>query len=145
VDSNVGCRVGTLAVANAVGHVYVPRHVSDGNVAFLVPDRQRGLLRNRHVKIQADARFALAYPSWTYFVAVAIPHDFDANAFRNLLGIVLVPGIGFFLAGDANLGVVRRAHANVAAAVAYRDAGIRGNGFGRNLEVEIKTISPLPK
>src|SRR6266446_9485770 len=144
IDTDVARRVANLDVTYAVRHVYGLRHVRDGDVAFLVPDRQRGLLRNRHVKIQADARFALGYPRWTYFVTVAILHDFDANALGNLLGIVLVPGIGLLLAGDSNLRVVRRTHADVAASVADRDAGIRGNGFGRDFQVEIKTISPLP-
>jgi len=47
-----------------------------------------------------------------------------------------------FFAGNSNLRVVRRTHANVAAAVAYRNARIRGNGFGAaTLQVEVKTVS----
>src|ERR1700720_1177357 len=79
------------------------------------------------------------------FVAVAILHDFDATVRGSLLGVVLVPGLGIFFAGNSNLSVVRRTHGNVAAVVAYRNARIHGNGFGRDLKVEAKTIYPLPK
>ena len=77
------------------------------------------------------------------FVAVAIPRDFDPHAIGNMLGIVLVPGLRIFLPGDSNLRLVRRTHVNVAAAVAYCDAGIRGNGFGRDLQVKVKIVSPF--
>ncbi len=145
IDTDVSRRAANLHVANAVRHVYRLRHVGDGDVAPLVSNRQRRLLRNRHVKIQADSRIARAHSSRTDFVAVAILHDFDANPIGHFLGIVLVPGLGIFLAGDSNLRLVRRTHADVAAAVAYCDARVCRNGFGRDLQVEVKTVSPLPK
>ena len=40
--------------------------------------------------------------------------------------------------------IFRRTHADVAVAVAYCDARIRGNGFGRYVQVKLKTVSPLP-
>src|SRR6266849_120647 len=144
VDSDISRRAANLHIANAICHVDGLRHVRDGDAAFLIANRQRSLLRNRHVKIQADARVARADPRGTDFVAVAILHDFDANSIGNLLGIALVPRLGILLARDSNLRLIRRPHADVAVAILYRDATIRRNGFGRDLQVKIKRISPFP-
>src|SRR5713226_824482 len=65
------------------------------------------------------------------------------SAILCLLRIPLFPGLGVLLARDTNLCLVRRAHADVAAAVADRDARIRRNGFWRNLQVEVKSVSPI--
>src|SRR5260370_25659951 len=78
------------------------------------------------------------------FVAVTILYDFDASATRCLLGIVLVPDFGFLLARDSNLCFVRRAHADVAAAVADRDAGIGGEDFWGDPPVPVQTLCPIP-
>src|SRR5260370_3763825 len=53
IDTDVSPRATNLHVTNAVRHVNGPRHVGDGDVAPLVSNCQRRLLRNRHVKIQA--------------------------------------------------------------------------------------------
>src|SRR5260370_32363473 len=78
------------------------------------------------------------------FVAVTILYDFDASATRCLLGIVLVPDFGFLLARDSNLCFVRRAHADVAAAVADRDAGIGGNHLLRDPPAAVKNPCSIP-
>src|SRR5712664_970682 len=78
------------------------------------------------------------------FIAVTILHNLDAYAVSSLLGVVLVPGLCILLAGNPNLGLVRRAHADVAAAVVYRDARIPGNVLRRDVQVKVKAVSPLP-
>src|SRR5882762_5938099 len=78
------------------------------------------------------------------FITVTILHNLDAYAVSSLLGVVLVPGLCILLAGNPNLGLVRRAHADVAAAVVYRDARIPGNLLRRDVQVKVKAVSPLP-
>ncbi len=140
LDIDISARAANLDVANSVRHIDRLRHVRDADVALLVPDRERSLLRNRHIEIEADPRIARADPRGMDFVAITILHDFDANSIGSLPSIALIPGLGILLAGDSNLRLVRRSHANVAAAVVDRDARIRGNGFGRDVQVEVKTV-----
>ncbi len=144
VDSDVAARAANLDAANSVRHIDGLRHVRHGDAALLIANRQRSLLRNRHVKIEADPRVARAGPRGTDFITVAILHDFDGNSIGNLLGIALVPRLGILLSGDSNLRVVRWTHADAAVAVADRHARIGGNRFGCDLQVKIKRISPFP-
>src|SRR5260370_7243530 len=78
------------------------------------------------------------------FLAVAILDDLDANTIGSLLGIALVPGLCILLARNSNLRLVRRTHADIAAAIVYRDAGIAGNFLGCDVQVKVKIVSPLP-
>src|SRR6267378_415695 len=144
VDIDVSSRPANLYIAGAIRHADRPPHLGNRDVAFLIPDRQRSLLRHRHVKIQADARVASAGFSRPDFVAVAILHDFNANPISKLLSFALIPGLGILLAHNPNLRIVRRAYADVAAAVAYRNARVHGNGLGGDVQVKGKTVSPLP-
>src|SRR6267154_3282145 len=145
VNIDIPGRPANLYIAGAIRHADRPPHVGNRDVAFLIPDRQRSLLRHRHVKIQADARVTSAGFGAPDFVAVAILHDFNANPISELLSIALIPGFGILLAHNPNLRIVRGAYADVAAAVAYGNARVCGNGFGCDLQVKLKAISPSPQ
>src|SRR6266850_644231 len=144
INADVSAGAANLDVTHAICHTDGLRHVRHRDVTLLVSNRQRSLLRNRHVQIEADSRVAYALPCRPDFIAVAILDNFDANAIGKLLGIALIPGLGIFLTGSSNLRVVRWAHADVSSTVSNRDAGIRGNGLGRDVQFELKTVSPLP-
>src|SRR5260370_13228435 len=94
--------------------------------------------------MEADPRVAGDVARGMDFVAVAILDDLDANTIGSLLGIALVPGLCILLARNTNLRLVRRTHADIAAAIVYCDAGIPGNFLGRDVQVTVKIVSPLP-
>src|SRR6202008_282928 len=102
-----------------------------------------GLLRNRHVQIEADPRVSRTGSRGMNFVAVAILDDLDADTIGSLLGVVLVPRLCILLARNSNLRLVRRTHADIAAAIVYRDSRIPGNFLGCDVQVKVKTVSPL--
>ena len=144
LDADVSARAANLDVANSIRHIDRLGHVRHRDVALLVADRQRSLFRNRHLEIETDPRVARADSHGTNFVAVAILRDLDACALGELLSIAFIPRLGVLFPGNSNLRIFRRTHADIAMAVAYRDARICGNGFGRYVQVKLKTVSPLP-
>src|SRR5260370_26025992 len=96
---DVSARAANLDVANSIRHVDGSRHVRDADVALLVPDRQRSLLRNCHLEIEADPRVACAAPGRWGLEPVPSLHDFNAHSLGSLLSIALIPGLGILFAG----------------------------------------------
>src|SRR5437899_614978 len=73
--------------------------------------------------------------------ADAVLHDLDGSTLRELLCVCLAPALGTLLAGNANLGLIRGVHADVASTVADGDAGIGRHWFRRNFQVELESVA----
>src|SRR6266700_3251232 len=136
VDGDVSGGAANFNVADPAAYVDGLGHVDDGDVSSFVADGECGLLRNSHVQIQAHARIPGTNSRWMHLVPVAILHDFDGGAIGDALSITLAPGLGILLARDTNLRLARGAHADVASTVSNRDAGVRGNSLGWDVQVE---------
>src|SRR2546422_10243216 len=76
-----------------------------------------------------------------HLVPVAILHDFDGGAIGDALTVALAPGLGILLARDSNLRLGRGSHADVASTVSNRDAGVGGNNFGWDIQVEAELVA----
>src|SRR6266700_2819459 len=141
VDGDVSGGAANFNVADPAAYVDGLGHVGHGDVSSFVADGECGLLGNRHVQIQADARIPGTNSRWMNLVAVAILHDFDGGAIGDALSVTLAPGLGILLARDSNLRLARGADADVASTVSNRDAGVGGNNLRWDIQVEAEFVA----
>src|SRR5260370_6418432 len=140
-DGDVSRGGANFNVADAAAYVDGLGHVGDGDVSPFVADGECGLLRNRHVQIQAQARIPGKNSRWMHLVPVAILHDFDGGVIGDALSVALAPGLGILLTRDSNLRLVRGSHGDVASTVSNRDAGVGGNNLGWDIQVEAELVA----
>ena len=135
-NGDVAAGVADLDVAACAGDRDRRGHVRNRNVTLLVSHGDGSLLGDLNLQVDADAVVPCPHARGMNFISIAILNNFNGNWAGAALGVGFAPGVHVFLSRDADFGGVRGAHGNLATAAAHGNAGIRGDVYRHDVQVE---------